>query len=478
MTKETPLITNFSNKIIMVGFGSIGQGVLPLLAKHFNVEKQVIIVNPDIEAKELADQYHVPYHQHTLTRQNYETILQPLLRPGDFLLNLSVNVSSHDLIQLSQEMGCLYLDTCIEPWEGGYLDSQSPLSEKTNYAFRENILSLRSRLSSNGPTAVIAHGANPGLISSFAKQAIVNVAKDVGCFDFMPKTKQEWAELAAKLNLKVIHIAEYDWQFSDIKKKAGEFVNTWSVDGFHSEGCQPAELGWGTHEKNWPKMARTHKYGCKAAIYLEQPSVKTTIKSWTPLAGQYKAFLITHNESISIADFLTLSDHKQNVTYRPTVHYSYRPCDDAILSLHELNGRDLVLQDEKRILGDDIIDGIDELGVLLMGHKKGAYWFGSTLSIHEARQLAPYNSSTTLQVTSAVLAGVLWAIENPNRGIVEAEELDFERILEIASPYLGTMSGHYTDWTPLLNEGIDSYLSTKDTSDPWQFINFALGEFI
>lgn len=478
MTKESPLITNFSNKIIMVGFGSIGQGVLPLLAKHFNVEKQVIIVNPDIESKELADQYHVPYHQHTLSRQNYETILRSLLRPGDFLLNLSVNISSQDLILLSQKMGCLYLDTCIEPWEGGYLDPQRPLSERTNYAFRENILSLRSRLSSNGPTAVIAHGANPGLISSFAKQAIVNVAQDVGCFDFMPKTKQEWAELAAKLNLKTIHIAEYDWQFSNLKKKAGEFVNTWSVDGFHSEGCQPAELGWGTHEKNWPQMARSHEYGCKAAIYLEQPSVKTTIKSWTPLAGQYKAFLITHNESISIADFLTLSDHEQNVTYRPTVHYSYRPCDDAILSLHELNGRDLVLQDEKRILGDDIIDGVDELGVLLMGHKKGAYWFGSTLSIHEARQLAPYNSSTTLQVTSAVLAGVLWAIENPNSGIVEAEELDFERILEIATPYLGTMSGHYTDWTPLLNEGIESYPSIKDTSDPWQFINFALGEFI
>jgi homospermidine synthase len=225
-------------------------------------------------------------------------------------------------------------------------------------------------------------------------------------------------------------------------------------------------------------MARTYDYGCKAAIYLEQPSVKTTIKSWTPLAGQYKAFLITHNESISIADFLTLSDQEQNVIYRPTVHYSYRPCDDAILSLHELNGRDLVLQDTKRILGDDIIDGVDELGVLLMGHKKGAYWFGSTLNIHEARQLAPYNSSTTLQVTSAVLAGVLWAIENPNRGIVEAEELDFERILEIAAPYLGTVSGHYTNWTPLLTEGIDPYPSIKDTSDPWQFINFALGEFI
>jgi homospermidine synthase len=40
------------------------------------------------------------------------------------------------------------------------------------------------------------------------------------------------------------------------------FVNTWSVEGFISEGLQPAELGWGTHEKWMPKNAGKHKTGC------------------------------------------------------------------------------------------------------------------------------------------------------------------------------------------------------------------------
>jgi homospermidine synthase len=386
-----------------------------------------------------------------------------------------VNVSSHDLIKLCQELGCLYLDTCIEPWEGGYIDSAKPISERTNYALREEILSLKSELPPKGPTAVVTHGANPGLVSSLCKQAMINIAKDAGCFEGVPSTRQEWAQLGAKINIKAIHIAEYDWQVSKNRKKAGEFVNTWSVDGFHSEGCQPAELGWGSHEKNWPAMARAHNMGCKAAIYLDQPGLKTGIKSWTPHAGQYKAFLITHNESISIADYLTLYDENQKVVYRPTVHYSYRPCDDAILSLYELSGRELILQDEKRILGDDILEGIDELGVLLMGHEKGAYWFGSHLCIHETRQLVPHNSATTLQITSAVLAGILWAIENPNRGLVEPEDLDFERILEISTPYLGTVSGHYTNWTPL-SEQNELFPRAKDTSDPWQFINFLMSE--
>jgi homospermidine synthase len=465
----------YSNKIVMVGFGSVGQGVLPLLAKHFDITKQLIILNPCPDSKKVADQYHVPYYIHALTLENFEGILRTHLKPGDFLLNLSVNVSSHDLIKLCQDLGCLYLDTCIEPWEGGYVDSTKSTSERTNYALREEILSLRSTLPPQGPTAVVTHGANPGLVSSFVKQAMINIAQDVGIFDRVPKTRQEWAELGTRLNIKAIHIAEYDWQVSKFRKKAGEFVNTWSVDGFHSEGCQPAELGWGSHEKNWPILARAHDKGCKAAIYLDQPGLKTGIKSWTPHAGQYKAFLITHNEAISIADYLTLYDKDQTLIYRPTVHYSYRPCDDAILSLHELSGRDLVLQDEKRILGDDIIEGIDELGVLLMGHEKGAYWFGSHLCIDGARQLVPLNSATTLQITSAVLAGVLWAIENPNRGVVEPEELDFERILEITTPYLGTVSGHYTNWTPLSDQH-DLFPKTRDASDPWQFINFLMNE--
>lgn len=120
---------------------------------------------------------------------------------------------------------------------------------------------------------------------------------------------------------------------------------------------------------------------------------------------------------------------------------------------------------------DEIIGGIDELGVLLMGHKNGAYWFGSQLSIKEARELCPHNNATSLQVTAAALAGVIWAIENPRAGIVEPEELNHNRVLEIAAPYLGKLTGAYTDWTPLHNRGV-LFPEDVDTSDPWQFKNF------
>ena len=138
------------------------------------------------------------------------------------------------------------------------------------------------------------------------------------------------------------------------------------------------------------------------------------------------------------------------MVYRPTCHYAYHPCDDAVLSLHEMAGAQWKPQQTWHILSeDDIVDGIDELGVLLYGHAKNAYWYGSQLSIEETRRLAPYQNATGLQVTSAVLAGIVWMLENPERGIVEADEMDFRRCLELQRPYLGPVIGRYTDWTPL-----------------------------
>jgi homospermidine synthase len=194
------------------------------------------------------------------------------------------------------------------------------------------------------------------------------------------------------------------------------------------------------------------------------------VRSWTPLEGSFHGFLITHSESISIADHLTLREEGE-VAYRPTVHYAYHPCDDAVLSLHELAGKNWQQQKEQRILNEEITDGMDELGVLLMGNKKGVYWFGSRLDIHQARQLAPYNTATSLQVAAGIYAGVVWALHNPQRGIVEPDDLDHNAILEMAKPYLGELIGVYGNWTPLA-ERSPLFFEPTASDDPWQFINF------
>jgi homospermidine synthase len=459
----------FSGRLVIVGFGSIGQGVLPLLLRHLDMRpEQIVIVTAEPRGQEVAAEYGVRFVEHALTRDNYRGVLESWLGRGDFLLNVSVDVSSVALIELCLENGALYLDTCTEPWPGGYTDPNLPPAARSNYALRESALALRRR-APQGSTAVLTHGANPGLVSHFVKQALLDVARDADRSAETPADRAGWGKLAERVGVKIIHIAERDTQVARIPKEPGEFVNTWSIDGFFSEGSQPAELGWGTHEQHFPADGRRHDFGSQAAIYLLRPGAGTRVRSWTPLEGPYLGFLITHGESISIADYLTLRDGER-VRYRPTCHYAYHPCDDAVLSLHELAGKNWRLQSRKRLMMDEIDKGIDELGVLLMGPDKGVYWYGSRLSIDEARRAAPHNNATSLQVTAAVLAGVIWAIENPARGIVEPEEMDFARILEIARPYLGELVGVYGDWTPLKDRE-RLFPEDLDRDDPWQFKN-------
>lgn len=459
----------FRGRLVIVGFGSIGQGVLPLLLRHLEIDPaQITIVTAEPRGRETAAEYGVAFAETPLTRGNYRALLGPNLGDGDFLLNLSVDVSSTALIELCQEKGALYLDTCIEPWPGGYTDQDLPPSARSNYALRESALALRRR-HPQGPTAVITHGANPGLVSHFVKQALIELARDTGTDSAAPQDHAGWPRLAQRLGVKVIHIAERDTQVANRPKEPGEFVNTWSIDGFVSEGSQPAELGWGTHERHFPPDGRRHDFGSGAAIYLLRPGAATRVRSWTPLEGPYHGFLITHGESISIADFLTVREGDE-ARYRPTCHYAYHPCDDAVVSLHEFAGKNWRLQPAKRLMMNEISRGTDELGVLLMGSPKGVYWYGSRLTIAEARRVAPHNNATSLQVTAAVLGGVVWAIEHPQQGVVEPEDMDFARILEIARPYLGEMVGSYGEWSPL-DDRERLFPEDLDRDDPWQFKN-------
>jgi len=468
-----PVHAAWNGPILMIGFGSIGRATLPLILRHIKCDpKQITVIDPDATHSQLAEKQGAAFVKVALTRKNHRQVLKPLLTAGPgpaFIVNLSVDVESLDIMRLARETHALYIDTVIEPWPGFYYNTKTPQGDRTNYAMREKMLDLKQALGA-GPTAVSCCGANPGMVSWFVKQALMDIAKATKTKVAEPTSRESWAKLMKKLGVKGIHVAERDTQRTKEPKPFGTFVNTWSVEGFISEGLQPAELGWGTHEKKLPPKGKRHKKGCGAAIYIETPGADTRVRTWTPTEGPHFGFLVTHNEAISISDYYTVRSGRK-VTYRPTCHYAYHPSNDAVLSWVEMLGnggkhpKDAYVLDETQIA-----DGRDELGVLLYGHKKNAYWYGSQLSIEEARKLAPHNSATGLQVSSAVLTGMVWAIENPMAGIVEADEMDYKRCLEIQKPYLGPVRGIYTGWTPL-DSVVELFATDLDRKDPWQFQN-------
>jgi homospermidine synthase len=206
---------------------------------------------------------------------------------------------------------------------------------------------------------------------------------------------------------------------------------------------------------------------------MAQPGATTWVRSWVPNC-EITGLVIRHGEAFTMSDYLTVWEGDTAV-YRPTVHYAYCPSDAAIISMRELEMRQWDLQSNQRIMNEEIISGEDRLGVLLMGHPYKAWWTGSLLDIHRARELAPGQSATTLQVGAAVYAAIDWMIKNPEAGLLVPDELPWEEIYTVAEKYWAPIWSGPVDWDPLKTRN-DLFLPwierEYDTTDPWQFTNF------
>ena len=467
---SAPAPVDFTGRIVVIGCGSIGQGILPLIRRHVTLEgdRRLVVLSADEQGRKLARDCGAHFEHAHLTPGNHRRILNRHVAAGDLLLNLSVNVSSLDLIRYCASEGVLYVDTSIEPWPGVYANPMLDMRARTNFVIREKALQLAAELGPDSPTAVVDHGANPGLVSHFVKRALLNLDSELRSGRARPVTREDWAALARELEVTVIQIAERDTQVSNDAKRHGEFVNTWSIDGFVDELMQPSELSLGTAESRKPQNSHWHRPRC-GSIYLHRPGGATYARSWLPSSGGFQGLLMTHDEVFSIADYLSLRQGAK-FEYRPTVMFVYHPCDDAMLSTLELEGRGWSLQPTRRIIRAEIVTGMDELGVLIAGHAKNAYWFGSQLTIAEARRHVPYTNATCLQVAAGALGATIWAIRNPRAGLTEADQMDFRAVLEIAQPYLGSLVGAYTDWTPLQGRG-ELFSEDLVPDQPWLLQN-------
>jgi homospermidine synthase len=476
-------------RVLVLGCGSVAQCTLPLLIRDLEIEPaRITIVDMVDNRARVADSIArgVTYQQDQVTPENLDDFLSARVGPGDLLLDLAWNIDNPTILQWCRDHGVRYLNTSVELWNPyDDLASTHPL-DRTLYVRHMDIRRMVAGWGDNkGATAVLEHGANPGLVSHFTKQALTEIvtamlaggrATDPAALE-QALADEDYAMLAMLSGTKVIHISERDTQISDVPKAVDEFVNTWSVDGFYEEGIAPAELGWGTHEKRLPPNGHVHHgYGPCNQICIAKPGMETWVRSWVP-AGEIRGMVIRHGEALTISDHLTVWGADGNARYRPTVHYAYCPADAAINSVLELRMRNWEMQTRQRILNDEITSGRDELGVLLMGHPFRSWWTGSLLSIDEARAVVPNQSATTLQVAGSIIGCVTWMIEHPNEGVCVPDDLPWRDVLKVANRYLGTMHSGAANWDPLttrndLFAGFADEGEGLDHADPWQFSNF------
>ena len=470
---------DFKNKkLLLIGHGCIGSTFLSLLLRHGNIHlHNILVLDKKDEALKKVPKG-ISTRQVTIKRTNYAKEILGFLGDGDFLIDLAYYIGTAELMILCNENKIHYLNTAVEYWgdEEENLKSPDPRTE-TLYQRQMNLQKTISGFQ-NTTTSILTHGANPGWVSHFVKEALQDMVeflhKKAKITDKKYKKykqllkSEDYPSLAKVLDVQVIHISERDSQIAGTPKPPQVFRNTWSNVGFVEEGTAPAELGWGTHETC--KIGVHYDNGPKNQIALRSRGINTWVKTWVP-SGPLVGMIVRHEEAYSISKYLTKDG------YRPTVHYAYLPCPDALSSLCEIQNKIMIDNEipnfKEEILNNDILEGKDELGVLLFS-KHVNWWRGSLLDIHEARLLLPNQSATSVQVGISVLAAVLYMILHPNQGVIHPEAMKHKDINWLIEAYLGPVRSTNVDWSPLDSSVV---YQKMDKKNPYKFENFVVSYF-
>ena len=164
----------FSHRILFVGFGGVARCTLPILLRHIDVDPKRITImdfDPDEAALKPWIEQGITFVKDRVAEDNLGALLGEHLSAGDLLIDLAWNIDCGEIVQWCHDRGVLYINTSVELWDPYAGAGNKHPTERTLYWRHMNLRRMIASWTEPGPTAVIEHGANPGLISHFTKQA-------------------------------------------------------------------------------------------------------------------------------------------------------------------------------------------------------------------------------------------------------------------------------------------------------------------
>lgn len=461
----------FSNKILVIGCGSIGPVILMVMLKLIKLDpsKITIIEKNPIKLNKLSHPIYQPVKKINmeLKKENIEdTFINKLgLGQDDIIVDASYEINTNFLFDICSRYGISYINSAIEVW------SDEPNMTNVDFTFHSRYESMEkqnAQIPIKRNNFIISMGCNPGNVNIWTYYALDKINK---------LTKQNhiyksYAELAQKMGLQVIHVSEKDTQITNQPKRKGEYVNTWSEDAtsWYDEAFSEQEINWGTHEKYIPEynkeLSNQHQY------ILDGNGCENFALTYTGLNKNVMGMLIRHEECYSMSKRLTIRDSNGKIIYKPSSYYVYRPCDSCFLSIQEVRENNGTYQPVKRLMTKDIVEGRDELGVTLFFSNSDIFWFGSLLDIEEVRELFNHEfdelvNATGLQVVAGYLGGVYYLIDNIKakkyHGLRFPDDLPIKEFVKVTRPLLGPLG---------LIKVKDWKIEPSDKTNLWQFKDF------
>lgn len=455
MLKSMYQSRNFGNgHLYIMGQGAVGPALLYMILKIFKIkQKQITVLDlkPIDELKSIVEyvvnsslneELEIDIVSVRIEENNYKKIFTKdyKLKKNDLIVDCAIEICSIDIMKLCQDSGCGYINSSTELWD--YRNIHDPISY-TLYPIIEEMRTFSEDLKKSGKinfNAVIDMGCNPGNVNMWAKLGLDMINKHYG-------TKKT----AEQLDIRTIHISEYDTQRSSIPKRINEYCNTWAstCEPYYEEALAPVEMSFGNHEempdeKYIENIQENDKY-----ISLNRLCLETSAHSYTPGYKNYIGFLIRHGENITIGEtmstYKTVNGKKER-TWSPSVYYVYHPTNDTMASTYELKEKNYKYQDNTRLFTKEIIDGRDELGLTFFLGNGDIFWIGSLLDIDEARDIYENKfdekiNATLVQVIGGYLSGILHVVELNKKeeyhGVMVPEDLPYKDFHKLMKPFFG-----------------------------------------
>lgn len=446
--------------ILFIGYGAVAKCVCHVwqMISKYNITKAIIIEPTKKKCEDFPMWLNYRHIETKLTSQDYEFKLNKLLSrysTFDLVIDLSVYVNGICILDWCQKNKIPYINTALETWEEEIMwpntnDACSPLKycrenkESINtisnkiLQYSQNI--IKNKYKGASTTALIDMGQNPGCVSLYVKCALDFLA------DKYDIKFSSYGELANKLGLETIHIAERDSQICNFFANNDIFYNTWSSIGYVEEAIDPVQIGYGSHEGKIPTAILI---GSQVILPIRGMNMKA--KSYEPMGGELVGRLIPHSENNTITNFLTYKD------YRPSTYYVYDSSKISQDSLEKLKERNYNMQPNFHVLNsNEIISGFDSVGVLLLFKDKKSFWFGSIVTNDYVKKISTNINATTIQVAAGVIGGIHWILGNKNMGVCFPEAINnHQEFITFVKPLLGHIYCGFVDYKPKSNKLVD-----------------------
>jgi homospermidine synthase len=462
------------SKFIFLGCGAVSKCCIYYLPQFFKMDySQVIVIDKDKNSFDFptvknAIKRGANIIHYTITKYNIQTLLDKIIKVNeyDIVIDLTTNTPTYTILKECRIRKLLYINTSIEDDEPLTITKNCPINNSI-FLQHINLLAITNKTSNNDDniTSIVEFGMNPGLISVFVKQGIINLTKNVLKYQIRNNSlnkqllrfykNKDHKNLAQILDIKAIHCSEIDTQIPQ-KKPKQPFINTWSAVGLITEGVEPAEIQIGTHEKILPFKKSNVSQIIPQLITTKTPGKDIHVKSIVPLNINQKGdveFTYIEGRCIHHGEGISLNRYIGSFQYSPTMHYVYKlnPITDKLLdNFSEQQLIDISENPQKwKVLNvyEDKLHGYDNVGALFVFDKNPitnvkepfSFWTGSILHTDYTKNILKdkYFGPTIIQVMAGILSGIHWMIKNKNSGITFGEDLDDNYIIKLSKKFLG-----------------------------------------